>query len=258
MSVAGCCGRFVSQHLTLFSTGVLSEAFDEDGNGHIASAELVEAAKLTIATRKCNRMLWRGLGVAILGILALVGINAGLTYGIIDASKETQIEGQSMMVRHSGGWGDGPVATSNNEVTVTVATVPFLPPSAVSHVDHVSFTSEDGETEYHKIVQSVVVTPDTSVRLKTTDGDVIEWTAGDGNELAITLEDGTGWKLCIYCTECIAANVYSTPDVLDGVQNFEAATGMEARRHLSTFSRGLGARGRSQCIVCPKRRKKNP
>ncbi|EJK50805.1 hypothetical protein THAOC_30093, partial [Thalassiosira oceanica] len=30
---------------------IMTEAFDEDGNGHIASAELVESAKLTIATR---------------------------------------------------------------------------------------------------------------------------------------------------------------------------------------------------------------
>jgi len=136
-----------------------------------------------------------------------------------------------------------PVATSNNEVTVTIAAIPFLPPSAVSHMKHAAFTSEDGKTQYYKAVQSVVVTPEKSVRLKTTDGDVIEWAAGDGKELAITLEDGTGWKMCIYCTACTAANVYPTPEILDGIENFETATGMEARRHLSvfhnTFSRRL-------------------
>ncbi|EJK59109.1 hypothetical protein THAOC_20713 [Thalassiosira oceanica] len=230
---------------------IMTEAFDEDGNGHIASAELVESAKLTIATRKCNRMLWKGLGLAIFVVLALVGINAGLTYGIIDASKETQVEGRSLMVRHPGGWGDGPVATSNNEVTVTIATIPFLPPSAVSHIEHVAFTSEDGETQYHKMVQSVVVTPKASVRLKTTDGDVIEWVAGDEKKLAITLEDGTEWKMCIYCTECTAANVYSTPEILEGIQNFEAATGMEARRHLSVFLSASSRRlVKGKCRTC--------
>jgi len=233
---------------------VMTEAFDEDGDGHIASAELIESAKLTIATRKCNRMLWKGLGLAIFVVLALVGTNAGLTYGIVDASKETQVEGRSLMVRHPGGWGDEPVATSNNEVTVTIASIPFLPPSAVSHIEHVAFTSEDGETQYHKMVQSVVVTPETSVRLKTTDGDVIEWVAGDEKKLAITLEDGTEWKMCIYCTECTAANVYSTPEILEGIENFEAATGMEARRHLSVFlstsSRRLKPRGGRDCTTC--------
>jgi hypothetical protein len=233
---------------------LMTEAFDEDGDGHIASAELIESAKLTIATRKCNRMLWKGLGLTIFVVLALVGINAGLTYGIIDANKETQVEGRSLMVRHPGGEGDEPVATSNNEVTVTIASIPFLPPSAVSHIEHVAFTSEDGDTRYHKMVQSVVVTPETSVRLKTTDGDVIEWVAGDEKKLAITLEDGTEWKMCIYCTECTAANVYSTPEILEGIENFEAATGMEARRHLSVFlstsSRRLKPRSGRDCESC--------
>ena len=79
------------------------------------------------------------------------------------------------------------------------------------------------------------MTPEKSVKLKTTDGDVIEWAAGDGKELAITLEDGTEWKMCIYCTECTAMNVYTTPEILSGLENFETATGMEARRHLSVF-----------------------
>ena len=79
-----------------------------------------------------------------------------------------------MMVRDVEGEAEVPVATSNNEVTVTIAAVPFLPPSAVSHMDHVAFTSADGQTYHYKTVQSVVVTPEKSVRLKTTDGDVIE------------------------------------------------------------------------------------
>ena len=175
-----------------------------------------------------------------------IGVNAGLTYGIIDANKETKVEGRILMVRDVEGEAEVPVATSNNEVTVTIAAIPFLPPSAVSHTKHVAFTSADGQTQYYKTVQSVVVTPEKSVRLKTTDGDVIVWAVGDGKEMAITLKDGTEWEVCIYCTECTAANVYPAPEILDGLENFETATGatgMEARRHLSvfhnTFSRRL-------------------
>ena len=61
----------------------------------------------------------------------------------------------------------------------------------MSHIGNVRFTSEDGEMQYHKTVQSVVVTPEKSLRLKTTDGDVIEWAVSDGKAMAITLEDGT-------------------------------------------------------------------
>jgi len=230
----------VSQTLTISSfplavQALLKEAYDKDGNGHIATEELVESAKLAIKTRKCNSMLWKFLLLAIFLVLALIGVNAGLTYGIVDANKDTEVEGRILMVRDVDGLAEVPVATSNNEVTVTIAAIPFLPPSAVSHTKHVAFTSADGQTQFYKSVQSVVVTPEKSVRLKTTDGDVIEWAVDDGKEMTITLEDGTEWKLCIYCTECTAANVYSTPEIRDGLENFETATGMEARRHLSAF-----------------------
>ena len=140
------------------------------------------------------------------------------------------------MVRAVDGVAEVPVATSNNEITVSVATIPFLPSSAVAHIDEVSFTSEDGVAHYHSAVQSVVVTPKKSVRLKTTGGDVIEWAVTDGKKMAITLEDGTEWKVCIYCTECTAANVYSTPEILDGLENFETATGMDGRLRLTDHS----------------------
>ena len=119
------------------------------------------------------------------------------------------------MVRSIDGVAEVPVATSNNEheIKVSIAAIPFLPSSAVSHIGNVRFTSEDGEMLYHSAVQSVVVTPEKSVRLKTMDGAIIEWAVIDGKEMAITLEDGTEWKLCIYCTECTAANVYSTPEI---------------------------------------------
>ena len=61
-SVAGCCGKVVSQPSTpSSSTALLREAYDKDGNGHIATDELVESAKLAIKTRKCNSMLWKFL-----------------------------------------------------------------------------------------------------------------------------------------------------------------------------------------------------
>ena len=108
------------------------------------------------------------------------------------------------MVKHADSEAEVPVATSNNEVTVTIAANPFLP-------------------------------CEETVRLKTMDGDVIKWDAGDGKEMTITLEDGTELKVCIYCTECNATNVYPAPEILDGLGNFETAIGMETRRHRSLF-----------------------
>ena len=61
-------GRFST--LDPLFTALLREAYDKDGNGHIATDELVESAKLTAKTRNCNRMLWKGLLLAIFFVLA--------------------------------------------------------------------------------------------------------------------------------------------------------------------------------------------
>lgn len=229
--------------------GILSNAYDEDGDGHISTDELVEGARLKIHTEKCNSMLWKGIGLAIFLVVALIGMNAGLTYGIIDANKDTEVQGRALMVRGKGIDTGVPIATSNNEITVTLATLPFLPDSVVTHVENMAFSSEDGSVVYHRKVRSANVRPDQGLTLMTTQGDMVEWDLDvDADDLSITLQDGTAWKMCVHCTECTAANVYSTPDILDGLDNFEAATGKEARRHLGTFSRRLGARGRNKCI----------
>jgi len=220
--------------------GILSNAYDDDGNGHISTKELVKAAELSIKVRKYNIMLWKGIGLAAFIVVALIGLNAGLTYGIIDANKDTEVQGRALMVREKGMDAELPVTTSNNEITVTLAALPFLPSSAVSHVENLAFSSEDGSVVYHRKVRSADVRPDQGLTLMTTQGDKVEWDlVDDAKKLSITLHDGTTWKMCVYCTECTAANVYSTPDILNGLDGFETATGKEARRHLGTFSRSL-------------------
>ena len=112
---------------TSIKTDVLSKAYDIDGNGHISTTELVKSAELAIKTRKWNRLLWKGLGLAIFVVMALIGINAGLTYGIVDANKDTEVKDRSLMVKAVDGVAEVPVATSNNEITVVFAAIPFLP-----------------------------------------------------------------------------------------------------------------------------------
>mmetsp|Transcript_25920 Transcript_25920/g.58425 ORF Transcript_25920/g.58425 Transcript_25920/m.58425 type:complete len:270 (-) Transcript_25920:193-1002(-) len=233
--------------------GILTNAYDDDGDGHISTDELVEGARIKMRTEKCNRILWRGIGLAVVLVVALIGLNAGLTYGIIDANKDTEVQGRALLVREKGMDAEVPVATSNNEITVTLATIPFLPSSAVSHIQNLAFSSEDGSVVYHRKVRSVDISPEKSLKLLTTEGDMVEWDlVDDAKKLSITLQDGTAWKTCMQCTECTAGNIYYTPDILDGLDSFEAATGKEARRHLGTFSRRLqnGGRGDRECNSC--------
>jgi len=236
--------------------GILSNAYDDDDDGHISTKELVEGARIKIRTEKYNSLLWKGIGLAVVLVVALIGLNAGLTYGIIDANKDTEVQGRALMVREKGMDAEVPVATSNNEITVTLATLPFLPSSVVSHVENLAFSSEDGSVVYHRKVRSVDISPEKSLKLLTTEGDRVEWDlVDDEKKLSIALasgEEGTSWKMCVHCTECTAANVYSTPDILDGLESFEAATGKEARRHLGTISRRLQNKGRGDrsCSSC--------
>jgi len=106
--------------LAIFSypiTGILSEAYDENGDGHISTTELVESAKLAIRMRKSNSKLWKALGSTIFLVAVLVLSTAGLTYGIIDANKDTKFAGRSLLVK-SGEGAEVPVAVSTNEVSV--------------------------------------------------------------------------------------------------------------------------------------------
>jgi len=217
--------------------GILSEAFDEDGDGHISTSELVVAATNHISTRKNNAMLRKGLCIAVGMVVFMIGVNAGLTAGIIKANKDTQVEGRSLMTK-----ADEPVSIGTNEVVATLATLPFLPVETVSHVIDLTFSSGDGETVYHRKTKSIDVQTDRGMKLKTTDGDTLEWSVDDGTELMITLEDGTAWNMDVLCTECTATNVYSTPDVLEGLERFESITGTQRHRRLqrNDKSRCLG------------------
>ena len=45
----------------------------------------------------------------------------------------------------------------------------------------------------------------------------------------VTLKDGASWKKHIACYKSAATNVFSTPDVLEGMANFEEVTGFDRR-----------------------------
>lgn len=204
----------------------LSKAFDQDGNGVIDSFELLEAANLYLQTKSTNSLLRKGMFFAAgLSVLLVVGIT-GLTYGIVDVSKDTKVEGRSLMTKH-----EQPVSVSTNELTLTLATLPFVPSEVASKVVDIAFASEDGGMIYHRKTLSIDVMPDKGLILETTAGDILSWDVEEGkDEITITLKDGSTWAKNIVCTECTATNVYTSQEVLDGIQNFEDAIGMEARR----------------------------
>ena len=60
----------------------------------------------------------------------------------------------------------------------------------------------------------------------TTAGDVLSWNVENGTDITITLKDGTHWTKDIMCSQCTTTNVFKSPKVMDGVENFLQATEM--------------------------------
>ena len=77
----------------------LSEAFDKDGNGIIDCQELVDAANLYTQTKATNSLLRKGVCLIAALSVGLVGAIAGLTYGIMDANKDTRVDGRVLMTK---------------------------------------------------------------------------------------------------------------------------------------------------------------
>lgn len=211
--------------------GTLSEAFDKDGDGVIDCQELVEAANIYTHTKATNSLLRKGVFFVATLSVGLVGAIAGLTYGIVDANKDTSIDGRVLMTKQQ-----DPISVSTNEVTISLGTLPFLPFEVTSKVTDVAFGSELNENEienkmYFRKILSIDIIPDAGIELETTAGDLITWGIENSAVITVTLKDGTSWTKDMACTHCTAVNVYySNSEILEGLKNFEEATGVDGRR----------------------------
>jgi len=210
--------------------GTLSEAFDKDGDGVIDCQELVEAANIYTQTKATNSLLRKGVFFVATLSVGLVGAIAGLTYGIVDANKDTSVDGRVLMTKQQ-----DPISVSTNEVTLSLGTLPFLPFEVTSKVTDVAFGSELNENEienkmYFRKILSIDIIPDAGLELETTAGDLITWGIENSAVVTVTLKDGTSWTKNVACTQCTAVNVYSNSEILEGLKNFEEATGVDGRR----------------------------
>ena len=210
--------------------GTLSEAFDKDGDGVIDCQELVEAANIYTQTKATNSLLRKGVFFVATLSVGLVGAIAGLTYGIVDANKDTSVDGRVLMTKQQ-----DPISVSTNEVTLSLGTLPFVPFEVTSKVTDVAFGSELNENEienkmYFRKILSIDIIPDAGLELETTAGDLITWGIENSSVITVTLKDVTYWTKDVTCTQCTAVNVYSNSEVLEGLKNFEEATGVDGRR----------------------------
>jgi hypothetical protein len=199
------------------------KAFDVDGDGTIDAQELVRAAELYQNSKKTNSLLRKGIIGLTFGFIALAGVVGGLTYGIVETSKDTVIEGRALVTKSHES-----VSTNTNEVAVPLGALAFLPGEVASKVKEISFTSEDGETAYHGAVIGIEVSPSSRVAVKTATEDTMEWTGGDS--FTVTLKDGTSWTLGANCGVCSAVNVFATEEILEGLEDYGFISESDGRR----------------------------
>jgi hypothetical protein len=207
-------------------------AFDIDGDGEISRDELIRAAEVyRDSVRSVNRMT--KIIVGLTAVLAVViGCISGLTYGIIEATKETKVAGTMLTTPY----GDA-ISVDTNMVSIPVATLAFAPAEVSANLNSVSFGSQDESTLYHRRVDSVDVVADTSVVVKTTAGDVLSYTVTSGSTLTIQLAGGaTTWTKQASCTSCSSLNVHLTPELDAAIDKAIDAFGTPNGRKLLGFS----------------------
>ena len=205
-------------------------AFDIDGDGEISRDELIRAAEVyRDSVRSVSRMTKIIVGLTA-ALAVVVGCTGGLTYGIIEATKETKVAGTMLTTPY----GDA-ISVNTNTVTIPMATLAFAPAEFSASLDSISFGSQDESTLYHRRVDSVDVVADTSVVVKTTTGDVLSYTGGS----TITIQlagSATTWTKQASCTRCSSLNVHLTSELDAAIDKAIDAFGTPNSRKLLGFS----------------------
>ena len=83
-------------------------SFDKDGSGTVDLVELRAAAEAMRRTQAQGQLLKKVVLVLAVLILAMVGINAGLTFAVIEATRETEVSEGNLLEKGT----DMPVATA--------------------------------------------------------------------------------------------------------------------------------------------------
>mmetsp|Transcript_34021 Transcript_34021/g.75419 ORF Transcript_34021/g.75419 Transcript_34021/m.75419 type:complete len:323 (+) Transcript_34021:157-1125(+) len=87
---------------------------DKDGNKHLSPEEVLDLMEAMYRSEK-QRKTWTLLSVALLVVLLLnVAATVGLTYVVIDKTKDTSVQGNTLVIRETG----KPVQVLNADLTV--------------------------------------------------------------------------------------------------------------------------------------------
>ena len=208
----------------------LMKPFDFDNNDKVSSPEIARAAKLLDNEKKMNKKQGKLIVWLLLVIEYVIfgGTIGGLVYGIVKASKDSQVVSVAGMgSKPLMSVDDGvdpedirPVLVNTNEVESLLAIVAFVPDSMLPKFTDITFPSggdANGEEQRQTLMRRIAgidVTPNVAFTIWTTIGDTLSWNSSRSNNdtrpnqmMDVTLHDGTNYTLNILCSTCTAINV---------------------------------------------------
>lgn len=195
---------------------------DEEGIGALSADQLKIFADGHQALQQENyritKMLW---GLVIL-VVVLFGGTVAASVLAVKTSKETAVNSEGIMTTKGS---HKPISVKTNEMVMPLAVLAFLPLEVASHIQFITMKSEDGSTDHHRAVVSIDVKASSFVKLITSTGDSAIWEGGQ--EVEISLADGTAWAKLSCCSQCSAINIVTTEEIEEGFDAF--ATYFEAK-----------------------------
>lgn len=191
---------------------------EENPPKRITTMELVDDAHdLKLKTLKAQNSLYRK-GIIFIGGLStgLVVAVAGMTYWIVNASKDTVIEGRTLLTK-----GLEPVGVNENEIQISLGSLAYMPKEVPAKVSRITLEDEEGRL-YYRTTKSIDVTPKKSFLLQTMEGDTVAWDLGAALYIKIALADGvTSWETSSRCVTCTATSVVADEAINQALKDFD-------------------------------------
>ena len=117
--------------------------FDQDGDGTVDPKELMRAAELYQSSKKSQKRMRKFIIGLVLFIIALIGINAAMTFLMIEVGKETKASPDGVMRVNTGNGGKGAVVRTAGNAEPSPLTS-ALPDSAFAELKQFEIKSENG------------------------------------------------------------------------------------------------------------------
>ena len=151
------------------------QAADANGDGIISASEMIEVVQSEIHATRDKKLMGRVLIVLGVACLLIIAAVVGLTYAVVDMSKDTIVDNNVLVSKD----GLQPLSTATLQQTTPLADLyKATSPSDLDWLSYVTVPFDDGEAILK--IQNVYLVPGESVRFDTSSDDVSVVVTADG------------------------------------------------------------------------------